>query len=1086
VNEILPQEASRHRIKASDTVHQVAAILLCAERVKGLVTRRRSITTKKVPAARSFPFTILRCPFEKSHPAGSLSTNAEKFMLAASATSARRAFAVIAIIVVVSLANHESAHAQAIPPAPAPAPTIVTNADEVSVDFVVRDKKNKPVLDLKPADIAVSDSGSPVKIADLRLVTGDSSSQHLVTLVFDRLDPSAGKNARDIVAKILKMAPASGISFSVLKVEGRLRLFQEFTSDRNLLTKAINMATDDRNGENGSAAPEKNLIAVAQTGVDLGGATMNTTERSIARVMLASLEESQRIVQDQHASSSLAGLMALARTQRQVKGRKIVIYFAQGMKLDSDGKDMLRSVIGAANQSGVSIYAIDTNAIDPEAGQGLIATAAIGGVMTNNHLHPSVSNDPDFATKAGNATRAAVPGPPLGSVRAGNEQLDRLENQGLGGYQDPLVYLSAGTGGECMSAADSLKKPLRDLIEDMTTYYEASYVPSIENYDGQFRPVAVKPVRAGLKIHSTAGYFAVPPGASSGIRPFEAPLLKILSEQQLPSDLKFRSRVLRMGDLPDGNANALVVEVPLSELEIHKDSNTHLFSAHLSIVAQVRNKAGETVEHFSEDIPRHGSFETLDEAQSEVITLQRHFGASPGEYVLEAVVMDRNSGKASAQRTNFEIPKVPNGPSLSDVALVRRTDPFKAETDPLEPLRYENGRIVPDLSGDITNKAKSISLFFMIHPDPQSSEQARLQMEVLRNGDPVASMPLPLRKTSGHGPVPYLASIQAGSLPAGRYDVTATLTEGEKTTASSTSFVVGGAEIASAAMPVPGANPTATAPSNAIETVSDSKLQNLGIESRQTGRLTITSITDPIPPPAPDQLEAMVADSRAHALGYSVSLPNFTCVEMTDRSVDPSGTGRWKHKDTYAELLRDVDNTETRSMLRVNGQRSTMQRSDLNGPISRGEFGGVLNAVFQGSSKADFQYKETDALGAGTVQVLAYRVARQNSSFSLTDSNQQINVGFHGLVYVDSATKSVRRITLDADDVPHNFALHSTSITVDYDYIAIGTHDYLVPIRASVSLTRGRREAVLNEIEFRNYRRYASQARVLYGNGPLR
>src|SRR6202035_162009 len=60
---------------------------------------------------------------------------------------------------------------------PAPAPqndktTIVTNANEVTVDLVVHNKKNDPVLDLKPGDIAITDSGSAVKISDLRLVTG--------------------------------------------------------------------------------------------------------------------------------------------------------------------------------------------------------------------------------------------------------------------------------------------------------------------------------------------------------------------------------------------------------------------------------------------------------------------------------------------------------------------------------------------------------------------------------------------------------------------------------------------------------------------------------------------------------------------------------------------------------------------------------------------------------------------------------------------------------------------------------------------------------------------------------------------------
>ncbi len=989
------------------------------------------------------------------------------------APNSRTPVSLIAQLIFASFLSGGSAYGQATPAASAPAPTILTNADEVSLDLVVRDKKNKPVTDLKPGDIAVTDSGSPVKISDLRLVTGGSGGEHLVTLVFDRFDPSAGKNARAIAAKILKMAPASGISFSVLKVNGRLQLIQEFTSERDLLTKAVGTATEAGKGgaANEFALPEKNLITAAQTGTGADGTTLTSKQRSIARMMLASLETSQRIVQDQHAAPSLAGLMALSRTQRQVKGRKIVVYFAQGMQLDSDGKDMLRSIIGAASQAGVSIYAIDTNGIDPQAGQALVATMAMGNAMSAHTYTPAPLSGP----------------PPLGAnaIAPGmqtqvSDQYSRFESGTLAESRDPMAQLAVSTGGAYIGAADSLKKPLQRMIEDMTTNYEAAFVPSIQDYDGRFRPVTVKPIRKGLKIRARAGYFALPPDSDSGIRPFEAPLFKILTQQQLPEDFKFRSQILRMGDLPDGNANEVVVEVPLSEVEMHKDANTRLFSVHVAIVAQVKNKAGEVLEHFGADIPRHGSFETMDEAQSEVISLQRHFSASPGEYSLEAVILDLNSGKASAERKNFEIARAPNGPSLSDMALVRRTEPFKPETDPLEPLRYENGRIVPDLSGDVTNKTKSISLFFMIHTDSQSAEQARLAMEVLRNGDPIASMPLPLRKTSDAGVVPYLASIQAGSLASGRYDVTATLTQGDKTTASRTSFMVEGAELASAVVPT---GPAGRAGKD-IEAVSDSKLDAPGTASRQIGRLTITSTADPMPPPAADQLQAIIEEARTHSLGYSLSLPNFTCVEMTDRSVDPSSTGRWKHKDAFAERLRYVDNSETRTMLRVNGERSSAPRSDLNGPLSRGEFGGVLMAVFSPSSKADFEYKETDALGTGTVYVLSYRVAQKNSMFSLGDNNQQMNVAFHGLVYIDSATRSVRRITLEADGVPQNFTMHSTSISVDYDYVAIGIHDYLVPIRASVSLTQGKREAVLNEIEFRDYRRYASQTKLLYGERP--
>src|SRR5215475_5878680 len=50
--------------------------------------------------------------------------------------------------------------------------TIRTNVDEVVLDLIVRDKKGKPVTDLKPGDITVSDNGSKQKLAGFRLVSG--------------------------------------------------------------------------------------------------------------------------------------------------------------------------------------------------------------------------------------------------------------------------------------------------------------------------------------------------------------------------------------------------------------------------------------------------------------------------------------------------------------------------------------------------------------------------------------------------------------------------------------------------------------------------------------------------------------------------------------------------------------------------------------------------------------------------------------------------------------------------------------------------------------------------------------------------
>jgi VWFA-related protein len=959
-----------------------------------------------------------------------------------------------------------------------PTDSDVVNVNEVSLDLMVRDKKGKPVLDLKPGDVAVTDGGTAVKISSLRPVAGEHAD-HTLTLVFDRLDLAASHNAREIATKILKLVPPDEFSFSVLKTEGRLMLYQDFTPDRAALTHAINSATDFDAADkgDGAALPEKRLIAVAKTGADETGAAATAKARSTAQVLLAALQESQRILQDQHTQPSLSGVLALARTERKLPGRKTIIYFTQGLHIDASTGEMLHEIIESANRSDVAIYAIDSNALTAQADQSLVAMMAMGNARAAS------AQAPPAATSTGSgASMQPLPQPPPGLAPMVSTQYMAYETGNPNDHKNPLAEFAERTGGAYLGPDENLKKRIRQMMDDMTSDYEAYYVPPIENFDGQFRPVAVKSVRDGLKVRSRAGYFALPPDSGTTVRPFEAPLMKILTEAQLPSEIKFRSRVLRLGDLAAGNENTMVLEVPVSELETRDDPNTNLYSLRVSMVAQIKNKAGAVIEHFSEDIPRHGALDAKAGAQSDVMTMQRNFAAPPGEYIMEAAILDRVSGKTAAQRIEFEVPTAPSGPSLSDVAMVQRLIPSPQDVDSDEPLRYGNGRVVPDLSGRVAHGKKEISFFFLVHPDPAAVEQPTLEMEVLKSGESIAQVPLQLRKTSGAAIVPYLASIQSATLPSGDYQIVEKLTQGGRTAERDLTFRVEGPELADATKPE-NASDAANPSANDGEAVTASDLQPPDSDANKGHRLVITTLpAGTVPPPSAEQLQSIVASARKRALDYSKSLPNFICVEVTNRSVDASGNGRWKHRDSIAEMLRYHNNEETRTTLEINGQRSSLRRTDMNAswPLSVGEFGAMLNLVFQPSSRTEFEWKEAAAREdrTGTVQVLTYRVKRENATITLGQGNDQIGVGFHGLVYVDAATGGVQRITLQADDLPRNFSMSAASMTVDYDYTSIADRDYLLPVRSTVSLQRHHREIELNEIAFRSYRRFASHSKI--------
>lgn len=973
-----------------------------------------------------------------------------------------------------SFAQQASSTPQSSPTEPSGKQTTVVNVNEVSLNLVVRDKKGKLVPDLKPEDIAVTDGGVAVKVSMLHLVNG-KTGEHLITFLFDQMDSSASANARDIAGKILKMVPEEGFSFSVMTAQTRLMLYQGFTDNRQQLMDAMLFATDDEKPDRAKAlaSAEKELISVAHTGIDSSGVRVSADQRADAQVLFAALQESQRASQELHTQPGLGGLLALSRSERTVQGRKTVIYFTQGLHADTSSEQRIRDVVGAANRAGVSIYVIDANALTGQIDQNLMAMTAMGGARA-----AAAQAGPVSATTTGaNGLPQTVAQAPAGLAPMVSNQYERYEMGETDPTKSPLASLAESTGGAYVASGEGMKKPLHRMIEDMTTYYEASYAPPIENYDGQFRPIAIKPLRAGLKISSRAGYFALPPDTGQTIRPFEAPLLKVLTETELPAQVPFRAQVVRLGDLPTGNENSLVVEVPLGELQSQNDPNSNLYAVHLSIAAQIKNKAGEVVEHFGEDIPRHGSL-SLKDSEPQFITMQRHFTEEPGDYTLEAAVLDQNSGKMGALRIPFQIARLGDAPSLSDISMVRRIDPVPQEADPSEPMRYGSGKVVPGLSDAVPKGTKELSFFFVVHPEANSTEAARLEMEVLKSGEHIAQVPLTVRKTTGPVSIPYLTSIQTATLPPGQYQVIERLTQGPKTSEQAAAFQIEGP----AGVAVASATPVPLTKEDA-EPLAGTEMHLPDAEAPGHEGLVIRSLpADQSPAPSSQQIDDMIAAARKRALDYGKTLPNFLCIEVTNRSVDASGNGRWKHRDSLAELLSYHDNKESRTTLEINGKRSTLKRADMNSswPLSVGEFGAMLNLVFQPSSKTEFEWKEAAALGdgSGMLQVLNYRVDGKNATIVLTEGNEDAAVGFHGRVYLDPSTGGVRRVTLEADAIPHSFAVHAASMTVDYDFVGISGRDYLLPVRSSVRLEKGHHKIELNEITFRDYRRFASRTKI--------
>ena len=975
-----------------------------------------------------------------------------------------------------------------------PAAAIASSSiDPISVDLVVHDKNRKPYPDLRPEDLQILDNDKPVTLKDLRRVTADGSTEHVVTFVSDRFGGTLGKTEQSIAGRILKELPSKGYSFAVLDLVPRLRLIQGFTTDRGAVKDAVRVLTDGpKNGNKplieltasnavyqkatsdlddpSSAAAkkaEKNLVSIVRTGADTDGIHVDAAARARYKTLFDAMQSSRQVQQDRHTLPSLAALMALVRSQEKITARKCIVYFTQNMQMDSAAKEMVRSIAEAANHAGVTLYVVDMDALD--VGGRHQIDSALGAQNVN------FSPAPVPAPGSGGLGPARVPMQQVGMIGPTNnvgKAVDWLRQSDRNPFADvhsPMADMARETGGAYIDAQDNVKKPLHQLIEDMSTYYVATYVPPIDGYDGTFRSIDFKPLRKGLTVKGKTGYYAVDPGAGGAIRAFESPLLKMLAEEKPPTDIKFRASVMHFGEMAEGDTSSAAVEIPIDQLETKIDQHTNLFTAHVSVVGQIKDASGTVIEHFADDVAHRAAVETIKRDKSATINVSRHFPTTPGKYTLEVAVLDRMNDKAGVQRVDFEIAPPADGPSLSDVVLVRKVEGGRSSEDGDEPLAFEKQNVTPNVLGDVPAGAKSVSLFFIVHPDAKSKEPVKVEMEVSRNGRPGKRSSLPIHFDDSQAAVPYLASFNSGLAP-GDYNVKAFVTQGANTATRETAFTVEGEEDAATASGATVAGLHSAAGDEAAMPAGD----------LPKGALAIVPATNIAQAPSPDEMKQLITDTRDRALHYVESLPNFMCIEVTSRSYDTSGSGRWKLRDTVTELLRYHEKSESRTMIEIDGKPASNAREGMKGTFSSGELGGVLRAVFAEKAKADFQWHETDTLGTSTVQVFDYHIEQKNSEFSVVGmDNRQVMVGFHGQVFIDAAAHNVRRITLIADDMPKDFSTHYTSIGVDYDYVSINNHDYLMPSSAQLRLKQGRHEAVMNNIEFRNYRRFGSSIRIL-------
>jgi VWFA-related protein len=896
---------------------------------------------------------------------------------------------------------------------------------EVVLDFVARDSHSHPVRDLRPEEIKITDGGAAVKIERLQLVAAGNGRQQapaaslFVSLIFDGLDSYASPAARKAASGMLNTLIGTGASFSVWRISDKLELVQTFTKDGGLLSKAIETATGPpRNPSAGSPPPAGDPLALS---------AQHTLDRW------------DRIQRDERLRPPVAALVALSRQQASLVGRKAIVYFADSVQVEQCSSEQVRAAIGSANRAGVVLYTVN-----------------VGG------LSEAAEKKASSILDANAATADAQPAAAAGAAKPASPSLGftfiQLESDT--GPRLPLKDLAEATGGLYIRRSGDVAPSAMKVAEDLMTYYEVAYAaPSAERL-GQFRAVSMRVTRPQTRLQSRSGYFALPADAGPDTAPFEVPLLKALNAPDRTETIPFRIDTLHLGQA-QGKARAeAVLELPLAGIYCKVDPALGLCDLHFSVLVLVKDAAGQILQRFSQDVPDQMATEGMESASNGVYTLDRSFSLPPGEYHLEAAVLDRQANKLSSKSTGFSLSVAPDL-AVCDLFLVRTLEPLWSAGDADDPLRYQDGRVVPLLIPVWRGADRDVQTFLLVAPDTRVAVPPRVIVEVQRDGKMVERPAIKVLERRPGGPIPVSAMLKRSLLQPGHYQLLVRLTQGKESQERKLNF-----EVVSPPAPI-----IASLPADATKA---------GASVDGVASLLEAKLIEGAAKPEEAELQRILTAARERANDYRENLPNFVCTRTTTKFSKKKDTD-WSAAVSSTDLMQFVEGeerTQTLTSRQVANMPSIMKKLDL-----FGELGGVLGLVFNEAHNARIEWKGMSEFKGARVHVFEYRVERKNSGYllSLGDLGSQVLTAYQGTVLVDANTMAIRRVVVEAIDLPKNFPIQQSAIAVDYDYVRIGGKRYLVPQHSTwVFLGSNSKQPMKSDRAFQNYRKYSTTSGIKY------
>lgn len=211
-----------------------------------------------------------------------------------------------------------------------------------------------------------------------------------------------------------------------------------------------------------------------------------------------------------------------------------------------------------------------------------------------------------------------------------------------------------------------------------------------------------------------------------------------------------------------------------------------------------------------------------------------------------------------------------------------------------------------------------------------------------------------------------------------------------------------------------------------------------------------------------------------YAVTIPQRMPNFTCEQKTSRFLGDKPT------DEITAVVTYEDGKDSYRDVKSKG-KPVSDPALARGTWSTGQFGADVRNLFDTSNKVSFQFVNESDIDGRKVLTFEYQVPLQKvASWRLRVKDQMVAPPYHGQLWIDENNGLLRRLEVEATEIPDDFPMSSADLQIDYADVAFddGTN-FVLPVKSVVNNANRKGVVARNVMEFSNCHKFRATAHIV-------